>query len=407
MKKIISIYVILLSIIYAQGLDRNIDQFKTNSFIRPVAKDSIEVLSFVEVSSNALQFLKKDNLFEAKYEVNIAILNDNNEKKSSQLFSDTIIVKKFGDTTSKIKKKIITTAFVLPFDNYTVTSSLKDLDVKLSGKKEQEINLKYLSKSTSLKIYEPIFLKEGKGSWGFGLNKFPTVANRVISDNNIISLNQYIVLNPGPYNITMSVISQKTVQWEDSIDAVSEGDVVSHLANIPIKDIDKRDLTIKVVVTQNDSVSSKSFSFKIKNTMLFDGIDNIDTALAQMSYILTSKEKKELKNLKQSEKEKFFRTVWAKRDPIVKTKVNELMEEYYSRVAFTEENFSRGTSGGWKSDMGMVYILFGKPDDMVRSMNMQGSYNYETWYYFQIGEEFTFIDEYGFGDYRLRTPLLY
>ena len=407
MKKYISIYVVLFSIIYAQGLDRNIDQFKTSSFIRPIAKDSIEVLSFMEVSSNALQFLKKDNVFEAKYEVTIAILDENKEKKSSQLFSDTIIVKKFGETTSKIKKKIITTAFVLPVDSYTVTSSLKDLDIKLSAKKEQEINLKYLSKSTSLKIYNPIFLRERKGSWGFGLNKFPTVANRVISDNNTISLNQYIVLNPGPYSITMSVVSDKRVQWKDSIDAVSKGDVVSHLVNIPIKDIDKRDLTIKVVVTQNDSISSKSSPFKIKNTMLFDGIDNIDTALAQMSYILTSEEKKELKNLKQSEKEKFFKTVWAKRDPIVKTKINELMEEYYSRVAFAEENFSRGTSGGWKSDMGMVYILFGKPDDMTRSMNMQGSYNYEKWYYFQIGEEFTFIDDYGFGDYRLKTPLLY
>tara|TARA_B110000438_G_scaffold23190_1_gene21184 strand:- start:542 stop:1765 length:1224 start_codon:yes stop_codon:yes gene_type:complete len=407
MKKYISIYVVLFSIIYAQGLDRNIDQFKTSSFIRPIAKDSIEVLSFMEVSSNALQFLKKDNVFEAKYEVTIAILDENKEKKSSQLFSDTIIVKKFGETTSKIKKKIITTAFVLPVDSYTVTSSLKDLDIKLSAKKEQEINLKYLSKSTSLKIYNPIFLRERKGSWGFGLNKFPTVANRVISDNNTISLNQYIVLNPGPYSITMSVVSDKRVQWEDSIDAISKGDVVSHLVNIPIKDIDKRDLTIKVVVTQNDSISSKSSPFKIKNTMLFDGIDNIDTALAQMSYILTSEEKKELKNLKQSEKEKFFKTVWAKRDPIVKTKINELMEEYYSRVAFAEENFSRGTSGGWKSDMGMVYILFGKPDDMTRSMNMQGSYNYEKWYYFQIGEEFTFIDDYGFGDYRLKTPLLY
>ena len=407
MKKYISIYVVLFSIIYAQGLDRNIDQFKTSSFIRPIAKDSIEVLSFMEVSSNALQFLKKDNVFEAKYEVTIAILDENKEKKSSQLFSDTIIVKKFGETTSKIKKKIITTAFVLPVDSYTVTSSLKDLDIKLSAKKEQEINLKYLSKSTSLKIYNPIFLRERKGSWGFGLNKFPTVANRVISDNNTISLNQYIVLNPGPYSITMSVVSDKRVQWEDSIDAISKGDVVSHLVNIPIKDIDKRDLTIKVVVTQNDSISSKSSPFKIKNTMLFDGIDNIDTALAQMSYILTSEEKKELKNLKQSEKEKFFKTVWAKRDPIVKTKINELMEEYYSRVAFAEENFSRGTSGGWKSDMGMVYILFGKPDDMTRSMNMQGGYNYEKWYYFQIGEEFTFIDDYGFGDYRLKTPLLY
>ena len=141
--------------------------------------------------------------------------------------------------------------------------------------------------------------------------------------------------------------------------------------------------------------------------MIFDGIDNIDTALVQMSYILTSDEKKELKNLKQSEKEKFFRKVWAKRDPVAQTKVNELMVEYYTRVGFAEENFSRGTSGGWKSDMGMVYILFGKPDDMVRSMNMQGSYNYETWYYFKINEEITFIDEYGFGDYRLRTPILY
>jgi len=166
-------------------------------------------------------------------------------------------------------------------------------------------------------------------------------------------------------------------------------------------------LKVKVVVSQNKNTSSKSFPFKIKNNALFDGIDNIDTALAQMSYILTSNEKKELKNLKQSEKEKFFRKVWAKRDPVVQTKVNELMEEYYTRVVFAEENFSRGVSVGWKSDMGMIYILLGKPDDMVRSMNMQGSYNYETWYYFQIGEEFTFIDEYGFGDYRLRTPFLY
>ena len=44
--------------------------------------------------------------------------------------------------------------------------------------------------------------------------------------------------------------------------------------------------------------------------MIFDGIDNIDTALVQMSYILTSDEKKELTNLKQSEKEKFFLLVW-------------------------------------------------------------------------------------------------
>ena len=142
MKKFISIYLILCNIVFAQSFNRNIDQFKTSSFVRPVAKDSIEILSFMEVSNNTLQFLKKDGLFEAQYEANIAILDSEKEKQSSQLFSDTITVKKFGDTTSKVKKKILTTAFVLPLESYTVTSSLKDLDIKLSGKKDKEIDLK-------------------------------------------------------------------------------------------------------------------------------------------------------------------------------------------------------------------------------------------------------------------------
>ena len=99
MKNFISIYLILCSVVFAQSFNRNIDQFKTSSFVRPVAKDSIEILSFMEVSNNTLQFLKKDGLFEAQYEANIAILDGEKEKQSSQLFSDTITVKKFGDTT--------------------------------------------------------------------------------------------------------------------------------------------------------------------------------------------------------------------------------------------------------------------------------------------------------------------
>jgi len=146
----------------------------------------------------------------------------------------------------------------------------------------------------------------------------------------------------------------------------------------------------------------------VKNDfMMLSSVKNVSMALEQMNYILTTEERKELRGLKNSQKEKFFKKVWAKRDPDATTKENELMIEYYKRVAFAEQNFSRGTSGGWRSDMGMIYILFGKPDDVSRSMNSQQSYNYQTWYYYQISEEFLFIDDYGFGDYRLRTPFLY
>ena len=177
---------------------------------------------------------------------------------------------------------------------------------------------------------------------------------------------------------------------------------------IPIEDIDTSDLRVKIQVSQNGNVSSKSFPIEFRNDyLMLSSIKNVNAALEQMNYILNTEERKELRELKSSDKEKFFKKVWAKRDPDVTTKENELMIEYYKRVAFAEENFSRGTSGGWRSDMGMIYILFGRPDDISRSMNPQQSYNYETWYYFQINEEFRFVDDFGFGDYRLRTPFMY
>ena len=92
---------------------------------------------------------------------------------------------------------------------------------------------------------------------------FPTLF-LLSSTNDTISFYQYIVLNPGEYSVTMSVISDKKVQWEDSINATADDGVIGHLVNIPIKDISKRDLSLKVVVSQNNNTSSKSFPFKIK-----------------------------------------------------------------------------------------------------------------------------------------------
>ena len=205
----------------------------------------------------------------------------------------------------------------------------------------------------------------------------------------------------------INILSGKEVQWNKTINSSSESRIVSHLITVPTTDIDKKDLKVQISINQKNSTESKSLGFRFRNSFMPDSITNIDLALSQMNYILTSDERKELKKLKQSDKENFFKKAWARRDPKPDTKINELMDEYYARVAFTEENFSRGTAGGWRSDMGMIFILFGKPNDIQRHTSMQSNYSYETWYYFSIGQEFAFIDDYGFGDYRLRYPFVY
>ena len=82
------------------------------------------------------------------------------------------------------------------------------------------------------------------------------------------------------------------------------------------------------------------------------------------------------------------------------------MEEYYSRVAYSNENFN-SWGQGWETDMGMVYILFGSPDEVQRSNPTSSSQTiYQVWTYYNLNKQFVFKDLNGFGDYRLDSPFI-
>jgi len=405
------IYILLVGLIFPQNrnqrnLNRNIDQFRMTSFTRPLESGSVEIMSFVVIPNRSLQFIKEKNKFIAEYDANIFVTTDDEDVQvATGSFSDKIISNRFSETTSKVKSTVLNTSFVVPLGDYNISINVKDLDTKLSSKQNSKVELKQFSNDSQ--VYDPIFIKEAKGEWGFESNKFPIDANQIVVKNNEIQFYQYAVINAGVYEMVINILSGKEVQWSKTINSSSESRVISHLITVPTKDINRKDLKVQVSVNQKNSTKSRSLGFRFRNSFMPDSITNIDLALSQMNYILTSDERKELKKLKQSAKENFFKKAWARRDPKPDTKVNELMDEYYGRVSFTEENFSRGTSGGWRSDMGMIFILFGKPDDIQRYTSMQSNYSYETWYYFSIGQEFAFVDDYGFGDYRLRYPFVY
>ena len=59
--------IFFISLINAQGINSNINSFKTNVILRP-APDSVEVITYVEIFNKNLQFLKKDIYFESSYE---------------------------------------------------------------------------------------------------------------------------------------------------------------------------------------------------------------------------------------------------------------------------------------------------------------------------------------------------
>ena len=103
-------------------------------------------------------------------------------------------------------------------------------------------------------------------------------------------------------------------------------------------------------------------------------------------------------------KERIFLAFWQRYNTNPSSKQNPVMDEYFNRVAYANAHFSHYFAG-WKSDMGMIYILFGPPNNVDRHPFEVDSKPYEVWDYFQRNRQFIFVDETGFGDYRLTNPL--
>ena len=128
---------------------------------------------------------------------------------------------------------------------------------------------------------------------------------------------------------------------------------------------------------------------------------DLDMATEQLVYIFEEDSIRRVLKRTYREKKVFFERFWEEMDPNPETEKNELMDEYYRRVNFANQNFSTMTQAGWLTDRGRIFIKFGEPDDIERHPFEIDSYPYEIWRYYQLRKVFLFIDRTGFGDYYL------
>lgn len=92
---------------------------------------------------------------------------------------------------------------------------------------------------------------------------------------------------------------------------------------------------------------------------------------------------------------------WKPRDTTPRTAYNEVMTEYYRRVDHARRSFATlRESDGMKTDRGRIYILYGPPSHVDRSLNPASAFQ-EVWEYENHGKKFIFVDEGKSGNYVL------
>jgi GWxTD domain-containing protein len=134
-------------------------------------------------------------------------------------------------------------------------------------------------------------------------------------------------------------------------------------------------------------------------------IADLDEAINQLRYFAKGDDLDYIREAQdEKERRRRFEEFWERHNPTPGAATNRSMIEYYARVHYANEHF-RHYIDGWRTDRGMVYIIYGAPDAVDRHPLDVENKPYEIWEYYDLIRRYTFVDDTGFGDYRLLYPL--
>jgi len=358
---------------------------------------------FANVVYDDLQFLKEDSLFKAEYRVTFSLLDAKGGYITGDRIDKTIVTRDYYATNSRSQYDWVEANFDLAPGNYKLILDLVDTDSRSSDRAEREIKVSSF-KEEDILVAGPILLDTVMVDENNNVSLTPSISGTVFTGEKNIWVYFEVMCReyPADVSVTYHLIDSKGGER-------LTGDFSRHIESAVLRDKFRLDLgefnfddyQLVLKVEQGKKQTSKTKKFRIHWPELPPTIRDLDNAIEQLTYIATERDITRLKVDYEGRRLEMFLEYWRKWAKTEAEAFN-LMEEYYRRIYESNQYFSEG---GWKSDRGHVYVLYGPPGEIERHPYDIYSKAYEVWYYLEDNRQFIFVDEGGFGDYRLRSPL--
>jgi GWxTD domain-containing protein len=131
-------------------------------------------------------------------------------------------------------------------------------------------------------------------------------------------------------------------------------------------------------------------------------VTNFDDMISLLRYYPGSPELDSLRKAAPSERGRLWKIFWRATDPNPATPANEDLDVYFGRIALANTRFRDEGTAGWRTDRGEVLIRIGEPDESFDASPASEG-RLIRWGYTQYQLVLYFVDETGFGRFRL-TP---
>lgn len=369
---------------------------------------------YVQVPYQSLAFVKEDERYRATYEITIDIIDSVGKLVNEKLWTEEVRAETFDQSVSSQGYSLVERSFDVPPGEYSVVTFIRDNERRQNQRQEKK--LKVSDFSTPKFSLSDIMLVSKLSKSGDRTTIVPCVSRNVglVPDVFYIFFEAYDELPIDSVKFVIDILNEK----KEKASHITETEKLSRGRNqvflairndsLPIGDYTVYVRAFAMPETSSaptTHLASTGRTFVVHWKGLPISVKDIDLAIDECVYEAKDAEMAHMREAKTpEEKQRRFLEFWKKRDPNPNTPRNEKMEAYFTRVEYANKTFKHYLDG-WRTDMGMVYIIFGPPSNVDRHPFDIDAKPYEIWNYYDLNHSFVFVDQTGFGDYRLTTPI--
>lgn len=370
------------------------------SFLRAPTADSTLTLLALSLPSRALGFAREGERYAAAYVARVQLRQGVTVVRSIEA-TEQVRVPTFRET-SRTDESIIWQQFLrLAPGRYTLTVSVKDESSIRASTEEVTLEVPRLVADgfpSPVPVYEaiprqvadslPRLLARPRATFVYGVDSLvplyidgvaagapSEVRVRVFGDGDIVGLDSVVQLplRGGSRSTTIGIPVNRLPVGINSVQITGAG---------------RPDTArTRVLVTLGEEVPIGTF----------------DEMITYLRWFTTPDRLKELRDADLSGRAAAWTAFLKATDPVPGTAEHEGLRDYFARIRAANIRFRDDAVAGWQSDRGTAFVALGDPDNIIDTglLNPNERVRQQIWEYRELRVQLLFIDQTGFGRWRI------
>ena len=204
---------------------------------------------------------------------------------------------------------------------------------------------------------------------------------------------------PGPASVPFEIVAplRDTVVYRDSLRFRGGLPVESQVLRLRPDSMALGEMELRVGA--GPGARSTSAVVSLSTAWL---VTNLDDMVDMLRWFRADEAMAKLRRAAPEDRAAAWREFWTETDPNPSTPENEVLNDYFAKVAIASQRFRDEGIPGWRTERGEVFIRLGEPDEIFDASAMSQG-RIIRWSYIGLRLVVFFRDDSGFGRFRL-TP---